>query len=183
MLPCTCSLRLRPKIVFVIALVACASIGYRLHLLTSGSFYLAVHSAHSLPPLKSNGNDAFAGDSECVFHFLWALSWGQGVRQSEFSLSLMPPPPQCISFPDSYRADAALQAQSLIKSPSFCFAILTLIVPLPSLPSPAAAGAYACWHLNYLARHFLSCVELPRPLPLMQDPVHPFLSTCLPFLS
>jgi hypothetical protein len=166
MLPCTRSLRLRPKIVFAIALIACASIGYRMRLLSNRSVYLAADSAHSPPPFNLNGDNTFAGDSECVFHFLWALSWGQGVRQSEFSLSLMPPPPHCISFPDSYRADAALQSRSLIKSPSFCFAMLTLIVPLPSLPSPAAAGAYACWYLNYLARHFSlmrRVAEAPAP--------------------
>ena len=147
-------LRIRRSLYFyVIAVVACVSMGYPVHLLMKPSNDRNIRHAYSPVLLHLDANGAFLGDSECAFHFIWALAWSYGVHP-EFSSSLTPPLSRCTSFPQSYYKDAPLQARAIIRSPSSCLSILKLLVPLPSLPSSVAAGAYACWHLNYMARHF-----------------------------
>ena len=158
-------LLLRLNIYCVIAVVACVSIGYRVHLLTTTSACRNSRRTDLPPLLHLDDNGAFSGDSECAFHFIWALAWSQSVI-SEFSSTLTPPPSHCTSFPLSYYKDAPLQARALIRSPSSCISILKLLVPLPSLHSSVEGGSYACWHLNYMARHFSlmrRVAEAPAP--------------------
>ena len=167
---------LRLNIYRVIAVVACVSIGYRVHLLTTTSAFRNSRRTDLPTLLHLDDNGAFSGDSECAFHFIWALAWSQGVL-SEFSSTLTPPPSHCTSFPHSYFKDAALQARALITSPSSCISILKLLVPLPSvtsLNSSVAQGSYACWHLKYLARHFAlmrRVAEAPVPAGTPNPPL------------
>jgi hypothetical protein len=164
---------LRLNLYRIIALVACVSIGYQVHLFTRIGAHGDARRADLTTLLHLDDNGAFSGDSECAFHFIWALAWSQGVL-SEFSSTLTPTPSHCTSFPHSYNQDAALQARALIMSPSSCISILKLLVPLPSLHSSIAQGSYACWHLKYMARHFAlmrRVAEAPAPAGSPKTPL------------
>jgi hypothetical protein len=161
-------LRFRLTPYYSVAVIAFLVTAYRVHLLLTPSVQQQARDTQQQLqiPLHLNSNGAFTGDSECAFHFIWALAWTHAT-QSAFSSILTPPPSHCASFPQLYHVNAALQARVIIKSPASCSSILNLLVPLPSLPSPAAAGAYACWHLKYMARHFAlmrRVAEAPSPV-------------------
>ena len=178
-------LLLRLNLYCVIAVVACVSIGYRVHLLTTTSAHRDARRTDLPTLLHLDDNGAFSGDSECAFHFIWALAWSQGVI-SEFSSTLTPPPSHCTSFPLSYYKDAPLHARALIRSPSSCISILKLLVPLPSLHSSVEGGSYACWHLNYMARHFSlmrRVAEAPDPAGNPNPPLAFNVSAVLKLIS
>lgn len=110
------------------------------------------HSFHT-SSLLLTPNGSFIGGTECAFHFIWALAWPVDSAHP-FSSALSPPPLHCKSFPASYAADPPLHARAIVKSHASCFAILSLLLPLPPIPSHATAAGYSCWHLSYLSRHF-----------------------------
>jgi hypothetical protein len=126
-------------------------------------------------PLHLDNNGAFTCDSECAFHFIWALAWTPTAQSVFFFPNLHPL--LCTAHPSLNHIMLiplvhALQAHSVAAVLLFVESILKLLVPLPPMPSPAAAGDYACWHLKYMARQFAlmrRVSEAPSPVTARQS--------------